>query len=201
MTRTATYIVLTLGLVCSARSEDALLPERVQRLKESYRAAVDRAITPLTKTYLEELERLKIEYTKAADLKGALAIENEIGLISRTSGADSSDRKEKLTKRESLKDLIAHQWEFVGGGVAEDVPGPSKPDNRIVTFSENGTARYTNSSGVFTWSIEPDGELLYQPDNPKHKARFRRLASGLWVGKGYGDAADAMGIVHLKAKP
>ena len=203
MTKIATHILFTLGLIFSAQSKDGPLPEKAQRLKESYRAAVDRATTPLTKTYLEELQRLKIEYTKAADLKGALAIENEIGLISQSGKGDAtaSDNTDNVTKRESKKELIARQWEFVGGAKAEDTPGPSRPENRIVTFSENGTARYANSPGVFTWNIDSNGELLYQPDNPKHKARFRRLSSDLWVGKGYGDMADAMGIVHLKAKP
>ena len=203
MTRTATYVLLTLGFVCSARTEDAPLPEKAQKLRESYRAAVDRATTPLTKTYLAELQRLKNEYTKAADLKGALAIENEIGLLSPSTESDAASPKDKdkLTRRESTKNLVAHQWAFIGGAKTEDTPGPSKPDHRIVIFSENGTAKYANYPGVFTWSIEPNGELLYQPDNPKYKARFRRLSSELWVGKIYGDAADAMGIIHLKAQP
>ncbi|MEQ1935486.1 MAG: hypothetical protein ABL962_16625 [Fimbriimonadaceae bacterium] len=201
MTRTATYVFVILCFVCSAHAEDTPLPEKAQKLRESYRAAVDRATTPLTKTYLAELQRLKIEYTKAADLKGALAIENEISLLTPTTKNETppNNAKEKLTKRESIKDLIARTWEYHDAGTAEDTPGPIR---KTVTFLENGTATYAETPGArITWSIESNGELLYQPESPKFKAKFRRSPNGTWIGKGYGEMADAMGIAHLIPKP
>lgn len=62
-------------------AQDAPLPEKLSTLKTSYQAAVARATTPLTKTYLSELERLKIEYTKKGDLQAALAVDAELKLL------------------------------------------------------------------------------------------------------------------------
>lgn len=201
MTRAAPYALLILGFVTSAHAQDASLPEKAQKLRESYRAAIDRATAPLTKTYLAELQRLKIEYTKAADLKGALAIENEISLLSQAAKNDVSSPtvKDKLTKRESIKDLIARTWEFHDAGTAEDAPGRVV---KTVTFLENGTATYAETPGSrITWIVEPNGELLFQPESANYKAKLHRLPNGSWVGKGYGEKADAIGMLHLTPKP
>ena len=48
------------------------LPEKLQSLKKNYDAAVVRATAPLTRSYLQELQRLKLEYTRAGNLSAAL---------------------------------------------------------------------------------------------------------------------------------
>lgn len=49
------------------------LPDKVVALKFNYEAAIQRATTPITRTYLQELQKLKMEYTKAGNLEAALA--------------------------------------------------------------------------------------------------------------------------------
>lgn len=49
------------------------LPEKLKSLKSNYEAAVARATAPLTKSYLQELQRLKLDYTRAGNLQAALA--------------------------------------------------------------------------------------------------------------------------------
>lgn len=169
MTRISYCIFLTVVLISSASSEELPLPEKALKLRESYRAAVERATSPLTRKYLEELERLKFEYTKAADLKGALAIESEMNLLSTSATIDSitSEDKESLTKRDLEKLLVAKTWRW--GAVSM-----SKDGNKVV-FEPNGKAKYHDKEKVtdWTWSIIDAKEglidlfsnkLLLQPD-------------------------------------
>lgn len=169
MTRITRYIFLTVVLISSASSEELPLPEKAQKLRESYRAAVERSTSPLTRKYLEELERLKIEYTKAADLKGALAIEGEMKLLSTSATIDSviPKDKESLTKRDLEALLLAKTWRW--GAVSM-----SKGGNRVV-FEANGKAKYHDKEKItdWTWSIIDAKEglidlfsnkLILQPD-------------------------------------
>jgi len=65
-------ILLLLARVSLAQ-DTAAVPEKLQSLKTSYEAAVQRATAPLTKTYIQELQKLKTEYTKAGNLQAAVA--------------------------------------------------------------------------------------------------------------------------------
>jgi hypothetical protein len=66
------------------------LPPKTLKLKESYDTAIQRATDPITKVYLAELTRHKVEATRAADLKGAIAIDAEITRVSsRTQGSQA----------------------------------------------------------------------------------------------------------------
>ncbi|MFZ2278001.1 MAG: hypothetical protein WAW39_09380 [Prosthecobacter sp.] len=60
------------ALALSAQDSKAL-PDKVVALKFNYEAAIQRATTPITRTYLQELQKLKMEYTKAGNLEAALA--------------------------------------------------------------------------------------------------------------------------------
>ncbi len=53
-----------------------LLPDKVQALKSHYDAAVERATAPLTATYVEQLRKIKDEYTQSGNAPAALATEN-----------------------------------------------------------------------------------------------------------------------------
>jgi hypothetical protein len=44
---------------------DKPIPPKIQSLKANYEAAILRATAPLTKTYVQELQRVKLEYTRA----------------------------------------------------------------------------------------------------------------------------------------
>ena len=80
------YLIMLLSVSIHAQSGSAL-PDKLQALQKSYDAAVTKATAPLTKTYLQELQKLKAEYTKAGDLKSAVATEDLISSLSLVPGA------------------------------------------------------------------------------------------------------------------
>jgi len=65
--------VLALLATCIYGAEDPALPERVKTLTSNYEAAIARANAPLTKTYLDELNKMKLEYTRAGEPRIGLA--------------------------------------------------------------------------------------------------------------------------------
>lgn len=67
-----------LVLTLFATSLFAADPEKLNKLRGSYDAAITKATTPIQKTYIAELEKLKIEFTKAGKLEDALAVDQEI---------------------------------------------------------------------------------------------------------------------------
>ena len=109
MKRFTKCLIFSLGLAFNVQGEDTQLPERAQKLRDSYTAAVERATTPLTKTYLTELQRLKAEQTKAGDLKGALAIESEINRLSPPTATTQGAPKLKARETRVLRELEIKQ--------------------------------------------------------------------------------------------
>jgi hypothetical protein len=67
--------ILSLLALPAVAQHSAGLHPRLQSLKTNYDSALARATAPLTETYLKELDRLKIEFTKSGDLKAALEVD------------------------------------------------------------------------------------------------------------------------------
>lgn len=67
-----------LSLVLLTAFANAAEPEKLLKLRSSYESAVTKATAPIQRTYLQELEKLKVEFTKAGKLEDALAIDTEI---------------------------------------------------------------------------------------------------------------------------
>jgi hypothetical protein len=70
--------LLSLISVCGAETE----PEDLAKLRTSYQAAKLQAIDPLTKRYVDSLHTLKLKYTQAGNLEGAVATDNEVKFAS-----------------------------------------------------------------------------------------------------------------------
>ena len=72
----------TLALVLVMFSPVSLLqaadPTELQRLREQYNVAVQRALAPVQATYQQQLERLMDSYTKGGKLNEALSVKAEI---------------------------------------------------------------------------------------------------------------------------
>ena len=66
---------ISLILLCFLGCASAQDPTELTRLNKSYEAAVQKAITPLKQTYIQELKKLKDNYTKAAKLEDAIAVD------------------------------------------------------------------------------------------------------------------------------
>ena len=81
-------------LVSPATGEEgtpSALPPQLETLKANYEAAVARATTPLTDTYLRELDKLKAEYTKAGNLEAALEVDKILQSLKSPSPAGKAD--------------------------------------------------------------------------------------------------------------
>ncbi len=87
----STFLLLVAG---SSRSETPPLPGKLAALRESYHRAMERAAEPIRATYVQELRKLRDEYTKAGQLQPALAVDEELNALqpgAPTSGVDSTD--------------------------------------------------------------------------------------------------------------
>ena len=169
-------ILIALVFSTLASAQDSSLPERAQRLKESYETAVERATTPLTKTYITELTKLKFELTKKADLQGALAIERE--LSARGAITQQPPIGTATTAPASAKPiLVGEAWHWTSGSY-------DKP----TTFKLDGT--FQNGWFMGTWDLK--GKKLnlkyYNPGNSdkKHESSFDLNAKdGTYIGKDF----------------
>ncbi len=70
-----TVIALACASIAKAQTGE---PAELTRLRSSYDSAVQRAVKPLSETYLAELTKLRDTYTKAAKLDEAVKIAEEI---------------------------------------------------------------------------------------------------------------------------
>jgi hypothetical protein len=67
-----------LVLPVQGQTKSSLLPDKLTALRESYVRAMEKVSTPVRRTYLQELQKLKDEYVKAGNLQAALAVDEEI---------------------------------------------------------------------------------------------------------------------------
>ena len=68
--------LLSLFAFPAIAQQAADLHPKLQSLKTNYDSAIARATAPLTETYLKELDRLKIEFTKSGEIKAALEVDS-----------------------------------------------------------------------------------------------------------------------------
>jgi hypothetical protein len=106
----------------------------------------DGAVRVLDKRLVEELEKLKINYTKKGDLDAANAIVELIGKYD-TDGADENvDEDIKVT-------LIGTTWVWY--------------NQETITFTQNDKALYnSNSKKLFTWEITDQKERIISGTTP-----------------------------------
>jgi len=76
---------------CALAQDSNPLPEKLRNLTRSYEAAVQRATTPLTKTYVMELEKLKQEYTRSGNMAAATAAEALMKAATQPAATSSAD--------------------------------------------------------------------------------------------------------------
>lgn len=98
------FLVFLLGIGC-LRSEDVVdLPPELRTLQKNYDAAIERAKKPITHTYLQELERLKLKYGRNGLPKNALAVESVMDELQKNpDDAEEVDPSEIPVSKMSLK--------------------------------------------------------------------------------------------------
>lgn len=145
----------TLALTFFAASLLAAEPEKLTKLRGSYESAMTKATAPIQKTYTTELEKLKIEFTKAGRLEDALAVTEEIkkisGVTSPPKGGESPD-KTKVT------DWLTEKGGWLAGTTA-------------FLFLPNGTGTKTYQGSEFplTWKIGDDLVVTTEATDPNGK--------------------------------
>jgi len=132
-------------IAATVHGED--LPLNAQRLKESYQEAVENATTPLTKTYITELTRLKTQATKAGDLEGALAIDAELIQIQ---SADP-DTNGVITKKQLINSITIYEI-------------PSSNYQANMKFNADGTIT-AEKKDVTSWKLAGDKLRIEGPKN------------------------------------
>lgn len=121
------FFFLSTGLASSQTASTAALPEKLKSLQDNYNAAIARANAPITTSYIKELERLKTEYTRAGDLKAAVATDELI-----RAAQDSLKSGDKKTLK--LSDLDDRQFKkWLSSVVITEIDSP----NGIQYFFDN----------------------------------------------------------------
>jgi hypothetical protein len=122
------------------------IPSDVQNLLDKRNSAV----RVLDKRLVEELEKLKINYTRKGDLDAANAIVELIGKYN-TDGVDENvDKDMKAT-------LIGTKWVWFG--------------RETITFAHNDKALYnSNSQKLFLWEITDHKERIISGTTPSGRA-------------------------------
>lgn len=118
-------------------------------LKSKYRAA----LKSLEVRYVSELERLLKAATQLGDLRGALAVQQEL------------DKQKKPTRKEVMAAITAIWGNWTWNPIMSS-------DARTITFSADGVASHTGVRNV-TWSMTGDDEItIVHPEKGKAVIRF-----------------------------
>jgi len=165
----------TIACTIFATSLLAAEPEKLVSLRGSYQSAMTKATAPIQKTYVAELEKLKIEFTKSGNLEAALAVDTELKTIVQAQSAPSTaDPKPgqgaPTTKAAKLiEELSGSKWE---------VTGQEKPFT--MTLNADGSCSFeppTIWGSGFKWSVDDSGTFFTQ-DRPGTKPRESKLTGG-----------------------
>jgi len=99
--RTLLLFIVSAYLALHASAQQAST-EKLEKLKLSFQQAMERATKPIKTTYQTELEKLKIEYTKAGNLEAALAVDAELKDIVVSSPATPSPMAAQVVSRDQV---------------------------------------------------------------------------------------------------
>ena len=158
------FAAFTLCLITTSFSDEAKAkpPAKLERIQDNYHAAVSRAVSPLTKAYLSELQKLKTEFTKAGDLESAIAVDNEIKAVmaAGAKGATppgkpvgkTAEAPVKYTKEQLISFVSGKTWGAAGRG-------------SYYTFHADGTAESMSNGKKFTgqkWHVRSDGVIVVE---------------------------------------
>jgi len=121
------FMKISLILLCFLGCASAQDPTELTRLNKSYEAAVQKAITPLKQTYAQELKKLKDNYTKAAKLEDAIAVDKVLKELSSSVNSALTTATETVTVNASAGFALIPSGSFTmgddpdGGGDAHRV--------------------------------------------------------------------------------
>lgn len=141
----------TLALILLSSSLLAAEPEKLIKLRGSYDAAVQKAVAPLQKTYLQELEKMKLDFTRAGKLEDAIAVSEELKKFSAGTAAPTSENVEKARSAQTSKEML----DYLCSKVWIYSKAPDKPlDSYEIFFRPDGSVgqTITGSPNTKNWS-------------------------------------------------
>ena len=122
------------------------IPSDVKNLLEKR----DNAVSAIDKRLVEELEKLKVNYTKRGDLESANTIVELVAKYKSTGGDE--DVNEDMEKA-----LIGTMWVWF--------------NHETITFDDNNKALYnSNNQKLFTWTITDEKERIISGMTPSGRA-------------------------------
>ncbi len=122
-------------------------PEKLLSLRSSYEDAISRATNPIRNTYLTELQKLKIELTRAAKLEEALAVDAEIMKLS----DETETKKTQQTPKSPGKSPVGERWIRKTGWTYDFVS-----DGTLLTKGKDAPIE---KAAKGTWKLLPDGRF------------------------------------------
>lgn len=161
-------------------------PEKLTKLRGSYESAVTKATAPIQKTYTTELEKLKIEFTKAGKLEDALAIDSELKRVAESvlPHPQAENGKLRLSKFKTVDDFFAWlattTWESSKDNTlrfpridAVELEAPTgAKSSYTTTINKVGEITWKWTSGISeTMKISPD----LKSANGNVSGEFRRI--------------------------
>ena len=148
------FVVFTIAMASSAICAE---PDKLLKLRTSYEAAVTRATTPLQKTYLQELDKLKTEYTRAAKLEEALAVADEMKRLEKESEDSKNLQPQgasaKSSKKANIEYLMSYRWYFTS---VKD----SKENGYLITFKSDGIVDQPKPEDKWTWGQKDKDTIM-----------------------------------------
>lgn len=168
-----TFSVLAALLVPYSGAQDGAEPDRLKRLRESWTSARERALAPIDRTYLEELQKLLDTLTKSGRLDAALHVKKEIESLKATevrSPHESSPNFRtwirevtvRKTKNNALIQITKDEVEL-GENISPQITKVD-PDNRLIEFTYGGGAvqaiQFDEALKTAVWKSIPEGKKI-----------------------------------------
>jgi hypothetical protein len=119
----------------SSRAKEANVTAELSNLNTQYDRAVEQALEPLTKKYLDALNELKLKYTKAGRLDDAIAVDEVIKGLTKVVTPPNNAVLEDILKR--------NIWTYTAGSHASEIQ-----------FLADGAAKMTGwSNDKLQWNV------------------------------------------------
>lgn len=135
-------------------------PEKLTTLRSGFEAASERALTPIRRTYVAELEKMKMEFTKSGKLEDALAVDAEIKLLGIHDTSSEKTRPAQSTsltqeQKKALEEhLMTNAWIYGAPGQAQ---------GQDAKFQRGGELILAETKTPWNWEIARNGLLEIRP--------------------------------------
>lgn len=154
-------------------------PQELREIKKNYMIELETATKPVNSLYLAKLEVLKQELALAGNLKGALAVEQEM--------ENTNISVQPQPTKISLQELTSIIWQFGRGDGSIIANIQLRPDGTIGGYSHPNESR---------WAFEND-ELLFIGTNGRPTTRYNAFykENDRWIISGPFQLANIMHIL------